>query len=111
MPVQGICGCRINRYQYFIVLGSRFLYIFEPKNIRRSVLCTENRFHSWSLPFWLIVAKFIPLWKLAPSGSVKSSVERGLRFGCRGVTAHPKKSVVDGATARHQRKMYRQSIT
>ena len=34
MPVTGIDGCRMNFYQYFMVLGSRFCYLFDLKNIR-----------------------------------------------------------------------------
>src|SRR5947209_8068855 len=34
MPVTRIDGCRMHFYQYFIVLGSRFCYLFELKNIR-----------------------------------------------------------------------------
>ncbi len=34
--------------QYFIVLGSRFFYLFEVKNIRWSVFCVYNRFHTYS---------------------------------------------------------------
>jgi hypothetical protein len=33
VPVSGICGCRMDSYQDFIVLGRRFLYLFELKNI------------------------------------------------------------------------------
>ena len=31
MQVSGICGCRMNVYQDFIVFGSRFCYFFELK--------------------------------------------------------------------------------
>src|SRR5581483_11812519 len=34
MPVTCICGCCVHLYQDFIVLGSRFCYLFELKNIR-----------------------------------------------------------------------------
>jgi len=37
----------MNFYQYFIVLGSRFCYLFELKNIRWSVFCAYNRFHKF----------------------------------------------------------------
>ncbi|MBA7635087.1 hypothetical protein ES703_42687 [subsurface metagenome] len=40
--------CRIYSYQYFIILGSRFGYLFELKNIRWSVFCAYNRFHKYS---------------------------------------------------------------
>ncbi len=43
--------CRIYSYQYFIVLGSRFCYLFEFKNLRMSVFCAYNRFHLSILPF------------------------------------------------------------
>ena len=32
-PVTRIHGCRVNLYEYFIVLGSRFVYLLEMKNI------------------------------------------------------------------------------
>ena len=35
----------MNFYQYFIILGSRFFYLFELKNIRWSVFCAYNCFH------------------------------------------------------------------
>src|SRR6476661_4711633 len=34
MPVKWICGCRVNLHQDFIVLGHRFFYVVELKNIR-----------------------------------------------------------------------------
>ena len=34
MPVSGICGCRVNLDQHLIVLGRRFFYVLELKNIR-----------------------------------------------------------------------------
>ena len=51
--------CRMNFYQYFIVLGSGFFHFFELKNFRRSVFCAYNRFHFCTLPFYLIVFIFI----------------------------------------------------
>src|SRR5207244_6585349 len=40
------CYCRrIDSYQHFIVLGSRFLYLFELKNFRRPIFCAYNRSH------------------------------------------------------------------
>ena len=39
--------CCIYPNQYFILLRSRFLYLFELKNIRRSVFCPYNRFHEY----------------------------------------------------------------
>ncbi|MBA7662164.1 hypothetical protein ES703_70190 [subsurface metagenome] len=38
----------MNFYQYFIVLGSRFFYLFELKNIRWSVSFIYNCFHKYS---------------------------------------------------------------
>jgi len=35
----------MNSYQYFIVLGSRFLYLFELEDIWRSVFFVCNCFH------------------------------------------------------------------
>ena len=46
-PVRCICGCRMNVYQDFIVLGDRFFYLFELKNIRWSVFCVYNCFHEF----------------------------------------------------------------
>jgi hypothetical protein len=34
MPVHRVCGRRMNPHQYVTVLGSRFLHLFELKNIR-----------------------------------------------------------------------------
>src|ERR1700693_3929775 len=47
MPVQGICGRRMNLYQYFTVVGTRFLHLFELKNIRCPVVCVHNCFHEF----------------------------------------------------------------
>ena len=43
--VQWIYRCCVKLYQDLIVLGSRFFYLRELQNIRRSVLCAYNRFH------------------------------------------------------------------
>src|SRR6266566_2542557 len=48
MPVSCICGCRMNFYQYFIVLGSRFFDLFKFQNIGWSVVCVDNSFHKCS---------------------------------------------------------------
>src|SRR6266568_8786595 len=45
MPVKCICGCRIYSYQDFIVLGSRFFYLFELKKIRCSIFVLNNSSH------------------------------------------------------------------
>jgi hypothetical protein len=37
--------CRIDAYQYLMVLGSRLLYLLELKNIRWSVFCVDNCSH------------------------------------------------------------------
>ena len=34
MPVQGICGCRMNFHQHLVILGSRFFYLCELKHVR-----------------------------------------------------------------------------
>ena len=39
--------CRIYPYQYFIVLGSRFFYLFELKNIGRPIFFIYNRFYQY----------------------------------------------------------------
>jgi hypothetical protein len=44
-PVSTYHGCHLHSYQYFIVLGDRFFYLFEMKNIRLSEFCIDNRFH------------------------------------------------------------------
>ena len=43
------CGtcCRIHSCLYFIVLGRRYLYLFELKTIRWSEFCVYNRFHEF----------------------------------------------------------------
>src|SRR5215203_481129 len=57
MPVSWICGCRMNFDQYFVVLGRRFFYILELKNIGGSVFCVNDSFHEFPPSLvWLLNA-------------------------------------------------------
>src|SRR5215212_1831074 len=49
LPVRSIYGYRLNLDQYFIVLRSRFCYLFELKDLWYSVFCVHNRLHKYSL--------------------------------------------------------------
>src|SRR5436309_1066594 len=67
MPVSCIHGCRMNVYQDLIVLGSRFCYLFELKNIRLSVVCVDNCFHgvsTRSLKRFTVSLKLVCSWGL-----------------------------------------------
>ena len=39
---------RVDAYQYFIVLGNRFFYFLELKNVRGAVFCPYNCSHTYS---------------------------------------------------------------
>ena len=45
VPVVLVDGRRMNRYQYFVVLGSGLFYLLELKNVRWSVFGAYDRFH------------------------------------------------------------------
>src|SRR5208283_5102030 len=45
VPVERIRGSRLNPHEHLIVLDGRFLDLFEPKCLRRSVLFAEDCFH------------------------------------------------------------------
>ena len=44
--VQWICRCRVEFYQDLVILGRKFCYVGELKNIRWSVLRVYNLFHN-----------------------------------------------------------------
>ena len=44
----------MNLYKYFIIFRNRFFYLLELKNIRCSVFCAYNCFHTYSPKITLI---------------------------------------------------------
>jgi len=57
-----VTGCCIYSYQYFIILGDRFGYLFELKNFWWSVFCAYDCFHFIPLPISTNREKYIVKW-------------------------------------------------
>ena len=61
-------------YKYFIIFGSRFLYLFELKNFRWPVFCVYNCFHRFPFKFtsiWLF--NFVYIY-LVDSGAIANGL-------------------------------------